>query len=319
LERDSECGPFPDDLLPRPEPGLLLRRDPLCYQVCYKRVADKLNREIAAEQLLESQTHRRYPVVPRCARWLANGMGAPCCRLPVPRIAHPKLTAHDLENVAQHVRDLEETLAILYEGERKKWRMARSKSWAQRTEVLSAIEGPMLTLWAMVALRVGDPTGGLWTPTALWTPEPDRPSTGAQSREQFVEAIERGELTPALAVTQARGQDVQRHSRTRFNLACWYSDIGHEEQALRELELSLEGGGELARRRVGDPQMRHLQSGAYRDEWLRAVRRYDPNRGSESSPPAPAPRALLAKQDGRRWMGVVLGMLTAAVGAGRGR
>lgn len=307
LEQDSECSEFTDMLLPRPAPGLLLRRDPLCYQVCYKRVADKLNREIAEEQLLETQMHQRYPAVPQCARWLANGVGAPCCRQPVPRVRQPKLKAHDLESVARHVRDLEQTLAILCEDECRKWRMARSKSWAQRTEVLSAIEGPMLALWAMVALRVGDPTGGLWTPTELWTPEPDRPSTGAQSREEFVEAIERGELTPALAVTQARGQDVQRRSRTRFNLACWYSDIGHEEQALRELELSLEGGGELARRRVGDPQLRHLESGVYQQEWLRAVRRYDPNRGSASTPPASAQPESLAKRNGRRWVGVVLG------------
>ncbi len=314
LERDRDCGPFPADLLPRPAAGLLLGRDPLCYQVCYKRVADKLNREVAEESRLEVQTHRRYPAVPVCADWLPDGAGAPCCRLPVPRIEDPKLKPRDLLDVARHVRDLELTLAILCDGNRGKWRMAGSKSWAQRTEVLSAIEGPMLVLWAMVALRVGDPSGSLWAPGMLWTPEPAKPSTGAKSREQFVEAIERGELTPAGAIAQARGQDVLRRSRTRFNLACWYADIGQEQQALRELELSLEGGGERARRRVGDPQLRHFESGPYRDEWLRAVRRYDPKPrpNPEPQPDAPArataPPGSVAEQDGhRRWLGVVLG------------
>ncbi|HEX3693273.1 MAG TPA: hypothetical protein VHU13_08005 [Solirubrobacteraceae bacterium] len=297
LERDSECGPSPERLLPRPAAGLLLRRDPLCYQVCYKRVADKLNREIAEEEHLEGQTGRRYPAVPECADWLADGTGAPCCRLPAPRIRHAKLDARNLQALARHIRDLELTLAILAACDHRKWRMASSKSWAQRTDLLCAIEGPMLVLWAMVALRVGDACGDLWTPKALWTPEPSLPSSGAQSRDAFVETIESGELTPAGAVDQARGQDVMRRSRTRFNLACWYSDLGHEEQALRELELSLEGGGERARRRVGDRQLRHLQFGSYRREWLRAVQRYDPEPRSDSPtqsdssapPSSPAP------------------------------
>ncbi|HXC23923.1 MAG TPA: hypothetical protein VNU28_05005 [Solirubrobacteraceae bacterium] len=277
LEAKSPGAGHAHKLMPRPSDESLLLRDPLCYQVCYKRIAAQLNADVAVEEKYErGRLGRRLPEVPTCASWLEDGTGAPCCRRPVERIENVGLDRQFLENVARHVRDLELTLNLLHSPE-KQWRMAGTKPWRSRAAVLSAIEGPMLALWAMIALRVGDSNGCFWTPHELWIAEDQWSFGGRKARQRVVELIESGEMTPAIAIARARGADVLRRSRTRFSLACWFADLGRLGEGLRELELSVEGGGEKARRRMCDPQLRHLDNGAHEKEWKTLLSRYEPS------------------------------------------
>jgi hypothetical protein len=275
-------------LLPSPSPESLLKRDPLCFQVCYKRVAARLNKDLETEKEYElGRPEQRLPGVPRCASWLEGDVGAPCCRRPVNPIEKACMERRCLEDVGRHVRDLELTLNLLRSRE-KHWRMAGTKPWRSRIDVLSAIEGPMLALWAMIALRVGDGNGCSWPPHDLWISEAQWSFKGREARTRVIDLIESGELTPAIAIAHARGADVRRRSRTRFSLACWFSDIGRLDEGLRELELSLEDGGKNARRRLSDSQLRHLGKGAHEEEWEKLLSRYCPSSPSSvAAPPSP--------------------------------
>ena len=266
----------------------LLDRDPLHYQVAYKRGACKLNEGVLADsdQAVDhdGSTSRRRLVPP------------------------------DAEDLAIHLCDLEETLQILHVCDARTWPAAGSKAWRELRQMLSAIEGTMLVLWAMVAARAGRANGTMWLadelsdsaelreqaevsglaevsgqaevssaessvpggPSKPHVPSgPDR--AGDRSGGGPCERLQEGTLTPGAAVHFARGNHVWRTGRTRLNLACWYADREMLPEALRELELGLESGGEMASRRMRDPQLRKV-SAECPEDWEKLLLRYVPGR-----------------------------------------
>ena len=115
----------------------LLDRDPLHYQVAYKRGACKLNEDVLVDSEQEvdqddSTSHRR-------------------------------LVPPDADDLATHLRDLEETLQVLHVCDARTWPAAGSKAWRELRQMLSAVEGTMLVLWAMVAARAGRADGTMWS------------------------------------------------------------------------------------------------------------------------------------------------------------
>jgi hypothetical protein len=234
---------------------LLLNCDPLRYQVSYKQIAAKLNLDVADEAKLEvALPELRLPPLPPSATWLKRSTADACAAALESFKGSRNLSADDLKRVEDQLCDIEKTLVVLYEADAKRWMNARSKSWEQLRSVLREIEGPTLVLWAMVALRVGGVGGRRWTPEELWV----RGAAALERREDLIGLIEAGRLTPVAAVAFARGSRVSTTSRTCFSLACWYADVGRLSSSLRELALSLECGGEVARRRVADVQLRAL-------------------------------------------------------------
>jgi hypothetical protein len=274
LHRESLCVANPPparaEVLDR---ELLLNRDPLHYQVSYKQIAAKLNLDVVREVKLEAALPElRFPPAPPSATWLEQGV-AQACALTLESFETldgiRSLHQGDLQVLEKHLRDIQKTLVVLYEADSAQWVNARSKSWEQLRLLLRAIEGPTLVLWAMVALRVGVPDGRRWMPDELWLLDAVAPAR----RLELIELIEAGQLTPVTAVAFARGVRVSTTSRTCFSLACWYADIGRLSSSLRELALSLECGGEIARRRVADVQLRALHT---HQEWRALLSRYKP-------------------------------------------
>jgi hypothetical protein len=252
---------------------LLLNRDPLHYQVAYKQIAARLNYDVILEAELEaSLPGLRFPRISASAPWLKPGVAAYVGAAESYDSVEVSwnLSRADLERLENHLCDIERTLVVLGEGNAKRFVNARSKPWEQLRSLLREIEGPTLVLWAMVALRVGRPDGGQWADDELWVSRARSP----KKRRDLIELIERGQLTPVKAVMFARGSRVSTTSRTCFSLACWYTDIGRLQSALRELALSLECGGEIARRRVADIQLRSLHK---RREWNALKSRYMPS------------------------------------------
>ncbi len=256
---------------------LLLNRDPLHYQVAYKQISAKLNYDVALEKELEAiHPGLRYPRLSPLAPWLKADV-VEACTAARPEVYDAvevlwNLRDADLERLRDHLLDIEQTLIVLGEGDSKRFINARSKPWEQLHALLREIEGPTLVLWAMVALRVGRPGGGPWADAELYV-------LGARSpkrRRDLIELIDTDELTPVKAVAFARSPRVSTTSRTCFSLACWYADVGRLSNALRELALSLECGGETAGRRVSDIQLRALHT---RNEWNTLQLRYMPSKG----------------------------------------
>jgi hypothetical protein len=311
LEPSRQNGAHVGEVEKEPTAKSLLERDPLCYQLCYKRTAANLNFDVDYEARAEGSPQLRRTIEEACSALPSAGKGAYRAGARIQPVKGLELTPHDLDIVGQHVWDLTRTLDILHEADRKKWRMANSKPWKLRTDVLDAIEGPMLTLWAMVALRVGDDSGCLWKLEDLLA------STGKQHahrdgkhRKKLAKLVEKLKLTPGLAIAFAReGDEVLRRSRTRFGLACWYSDIGQLEDAFGELELSVEGGGSRAVHRLSDPQLRHLKNSATYKKKLSSLRkRYEPiPRPTPTPTPIPTPQPISDGNDGhhRRRMKIV--------------
>ncbi|HEY5286069.1 MAG TPA: hypothetical protein VIJ50_03080 [Solirubrobacteraceae bacterium] len=254
---------------------LLLDRDPLHYQVAYKQISATLNYDVALEAELEVlHPGVRFPRLSASAPWLRPGV-VQACAAASPEVYDSirvlwNLTDADLKRLRDHLLDIERTLIVLADGDSERFVNARSKPWEQLQALLREIEGPTLVLWAMVALRVGRPDGQRWADDELWLSLPGRP----KKRRDLVELIETGQLTPVKAVAFARGPRVSTTSRTCFSLACWYTDIGRLQSALRELALSLECGGEIASRRVADIQLRSLHK---RKEWNALKSRYMPS------------------------------------------
>ncbi len=234
----------------------LLDRDPLHYQVAYKRGASKLNEEVVAEAKREAGH---------------EGCAATCELLPA-----------DASDIAMHLCELEETLQVLHICDERRWPAASSKAWRELRQMLSAIEGTMLVLWAMVAARAGRVDGSAWPAQELRDPgKPGRLDSACEQRDQVIERLWEQSLTPGAAVHFARSNHVWRTSRTRLNLACWYADLKLPSYALRELELGLECGGQAAGRRINDPQLRKVRA-ACAEEWAKLVRRYTPKHTAAS-------------------------------------
>ena len=275
LDDEGHCAkdsPMRDDDAASQE--LLLNRDPLHYQVAYKQVAARLNYDVVLEAELEaSPLGLRFPRMSASAPWLKPDIAQACIGTPEAYDsvgALWNLSSADLERLENHLCDIERTLVVLDEGNSERYANARSKPWEQLRSLLREIEGPTLVLWAMVAMRVGRPDGGRWADDDLWVSRARSP----KKRRGLVELIEAGQVTPVKAVAFARGARVSTTSRTCFSLACWYGDIGRLQSALRELALSLECGGGIARRRVADIQLRALHK---RREWNALKSRYMPS------------------------------------------
>jgi hypothetical protein len=229
----------------------LLNRDPLHYQVAYKVAATKLDDDTEIEAKSAEL---------RDGSWPSSNGGS--------------LTAHEMAELERHIGELERTLAVLLREDAGEWPAAGSKAWSDMKLLLRSIEGPMLVLWAMVALRIGRPAHAIWSTEALSDPfESD--GTAGSRRASLIEQIKHKALTPGEAIGLARSEDVWRTTRTRFNLACWYADVREFPLAMRELELSLESGGLAARRGLDDPQLRDLRT-ICADEWGVLVSRYAP-------------------------------------------
>ncbi|HXC45140.1 MAG TPA: hypothetical protein VNU24_00935 [Solirubrobacteraceae bacterium] len=251
---------------------LLLNRDPLHYQVAYKQIAARLNYDVALEVELEAiHPGLRYPRISASAPWLKSRVAQACAAQPAEAYDAVgvlwNLRRSDLERIRDHLCDIERTLIVLGEADSKRFVNASSKQWEQLRALLREIEGPTLVLWAMVALRVGPSDNTQWASESLWLSQAGAP----KKRRDLLALIEGGDLTPVKAVAFARGPRVSTTSRTCFSLACWYADIGRLQSALRELALSLECGGEIARRRVSDDQLRALHG---RREWATLQARY---------------------------------------------
>ncbi|MGA9875430.1 MAG: hypothetical protein WBQ21_06435 [Solirubrobacteraceae bacterium] len=233
----------------------LLNCDPLHYQVSYKRVAANLNRETESEAK-PSAVVRGQPNV---------GLGAA-----------------DLRDITDHLCDLESTLALLCdEHAADRWLEADSKPWEQLRSLLAQIEGPMLVLWAMVARRVSRSALAPGSPSESLARQPAvaYQDSASSPRKELISSIKNGQLTTEAAVAFAIGPHVPTTSRTRFNLACWYADIDQLPDSLRELELSLECGGDLARHRLQDDQLRRLRE-RFPAEWRALNSRYAPSPAS---------------------------------------
>jgi hypothetical protein len=211
----------------------LLDRDPLCYQVAYKEAAAKLNDEIASEAEAGVPARRSWPRRMR-------GFG--------------KVTEQDMLLLESDLLALERTLQALH-GEAGEWPMAGSREWRDLRNLLSTIEGPMLAMWAMIALRTAR-DGRKWSKQELSEPLPGDPPGW---RGALIDAAAGQRLTPGEAIAMACSEQVWRTTRARFSLACWYADTDEVNHAMRELALSLECGGLAARRGLDDPQLRQLR------------------------------------------------------------
>ncbi|MGH2911470.1 MAG: hypothetical protein ACRDJ3_03235 [Solirubrobacteraceae bacterium] len=243
----------------------LLQCDPLHHQVAYKQGAAKLNHDVAVERSLEKSSGGRARMPAMVSAFL----------LPQPRVdgdaagwmrpAGLTLTFADLNELSTDLRRLEQTLVVLCEEDEKRWVAAGAKPWMDLKRVLSAIEGPMLVMWAMVALRVGRAVWVPWSSEALresaplLLSDPGAVDSAVSSRKWLIERLRGGRLTPGEAVGFAGCAEVSRTSRTHFNLACWYADVDRLSESLCELELSLEGGGVLAGRWLCDRQLRRVR------------------------------------------------------------
>jgi hypothetical protein len=260
---------------------LLLNRDPLHYQVAYKRGATKLNEEVIAEAEHEAvigdagheavAADAGHQAVIGDARHEAARSGAEHEAGKDHLAASRTLRVKDAHDIATHLRELEETLEVLHACDTHHWSAAGSKAWRELRQMLSAIEGTTLVLWAMVAARTGCTNGKPWAEKDL------REQRSSEQRADVIKRLQDDSLTPRAAVDFARSNDVWRTSRTRLNLACWYADMGMSSDALRELELGLECGGDLAGRRMRDPQLRKVCVERAED-WEKLVLRYMPSR-----------------------------------------
>ncbi len=278
---------------------LLLTRDPLHYQVAYKRGATKLNEAVIAEAEQEAVNagaeHEAVIVDPEHEAIIAGAEHeAGKDGLPTPRA----LVLKDAREIATHLCELEETLAVLHACDTYHWPAAGSKAWRELRQMLSAIEGTTLVLWAMVAARTGRIDGKRWPEKDLREPDASvrrgtrvavalRGQPGSsrpgpcEQRADVIKRLRDDSLTPRAAVDFARSNDVWRTSRTRLNLACWYADMGMSSDSLRELELGLECGGGSAGRRMRDPQLRKVRAERAED-WEKLVLRYMPARAGTS-------------------------------------
>jgi hypothetical protein len=285
-DRLSDPGPHgsPTELLKREQD--LLERDPLHYQVAYKRGATELNEDVIADT--EHEAGKHSPPIVR------------------------SLAPEHAKDIANHLRELEETLQVLHACDERQWPAAGSKAWRELRQMLSAIEGTMLVLWAMVAARVGRAGGVPWStaslresdisrerrhgtaggrddrlggPYELGARSPDGPRERrddtpdgfAKRRAILIERLRDNSLTPGEAVHFARGNQVWRTSRTRLNLACWYADRGMPADSMRELELGLECGGDVVGSKMRDPQLRQVRA-ACSEDWEKLLLRYMPPR-----------------------------------------
>lgn len=254
---------------------LLLNRDPLNYQVGYKRVADKLNRQTILEANDSSGLAGRWVALDLFLRWShQSAIYNSSTHRPCPDGS--TLTEKDLTEITERLHDLELTLVELdHATPSARWAAATSKSWAELRRLLGDIEGPMLVLWAMVARRTGGSEGA--------TGDEDGVAGGLRpgERVELIERLAKGSLSPEGAVAFACGPPVLQSCRTHFNLACWYADIGQSSDALAALELSLECRDHLAGERLSENQLRQVRM-AHPEEWSKLESRY-------GHPSAPAP------------------------------
>jgi hypothetical protein len=261
----------------------LLNSDPLHHQVMYKQVGAKLNHDVTVEESLEEKLGGCFgaPVLPY-ALWLPRLAGDAPGGGQWMRTGGLSLGCADLKDLGKHLGVLEQTLVVLREEDKRQWAKAGSKQWVDLRQVLCAIEGPMLVLWAMVALRVGRPVWAPWPADALRETALasliglEYAEGSAQSpRGWLIERLREGSLTPGEAVSFACSSEVSRTSRTHFNLACWYADMDRLSKSLHELELSLEYGGPLAGQRLCDSQLRRVRR-SHSKQWRKLRARYMP-------------------------------------------
>jgi len=308
----------------------LLNRDPLCYQVCYKRIAATLNDDIALEARNDLGPPDRPPpglgdVYPY-GRWRL-GSSSNGAAPKVVAVDGVKVSRDDLKDLTEHLQDLELTLKGLEErrfgwwpaSHFRRWAMDRSKQRAELKRLLVELEGPMLVLWAMLALRLGDSTGsplqrGLLLEPPFPQPEPfEKEGSVSRAREWLLKQLEPlpathvevgwpVPLTPGGAVGFARSADVSPSSRTRLNLACWYADVNRKLDSMREVALGTECGGESAEEWLSDLQLRRL-SGAKDGQRTASKARSDTPSGDVSGN---------GHHDIWTRLGVVLGSLTGA-------
>jgi hypothetical protein len=242
----------------------LLKCDPLHHQVVYKQVAAKLNLDVAVECSLEKRSGGRLRMPGAVSAVLLPRAPVEGDRAGWMRPAGLALECADLDALSADLRRLEQTLVVLCEEDEERWVAAGGKPWVDLKRVLSAIEGPMLVVWAMVALRVGRPVWAPWSSEALHETSPSPPAeasatdSAVSSREWLIERLRGARLTPGEAVGFASCAEVSRTSRTHFNLACWYADVDRLSDSLCELELCLEYGGTLAGRWLCDRQLRRV-------------------------------------------------------------
>jgi hypothetical protein len=252
------------------EEQLLLAHDPLCYQVSYKRIAFKVNKDVALEAEHEAAAKGELPGYLPLGRWRP---GASRSGREPDAIGGLSVKPVDLEELTSHLRDLESTLELLERARYgwwpaavfRRWTTERSKQRAELRRLLIELEGPMLVLWAMVALRVGPSAWLSGSAAALVEPKhspsvakTDGPAPG--TREWLVQSLDSGLLTPGEAVGFARATEMSPSSRTRLNLACWYADVNRLEDSLRQLELGMESSSEVVDEWLSDAQLRRLRA-----------------------------------------------------------
>ncbi|HTD57356.1 MAG TPA: hypothetical protein VK672_00530 [Solirubrobacteraceae bacterium] len=289
----------------------LLGRDPLCYQVTYKRTAAKLNADVAVEsQYEDGALHDPLSALPPFFpqghwRWWHAEDGL---SYQVGDIEGLSLGGEDMAVLTSYVRDLESTLAMLERKTPRAWSGARLKQRTELRHLLEELEGPMLVLWAMVALRVGRPVGSPWPSKALVEPSHPSPPAGAEddpapgTRVWLVQEISLGRLTPGEAVAFARTAEVSPSSRTRLNLACWYADINRLAESLSELALAMQASSECSGW-LEDEQLRRVRR-ACGEEWGQLELRHGPpapaaENGHADSPPS-LTGLLVSLMSGRR-------------------
>lgn len=287
-----DCAPSASPADRRDRERALLGRDPLHYQVAYKRGACKLNDYVLADSEREVEREAIHKGEKD------GGMdGKPDVRHDG-SAPHRKLVPADAGDLATHLRDLEETLQVLHICDSRTWPAAGSKAWRELRQMLSAIEGTMLVLWAMIAARAGRADGTAWSADELNEPQMSGELDGlggpvggvpgdrsddspCEQRSNVIARLRDGTLVPGEAIHFASSNHVWRTSRTRLNLACWYADREMLSEALRELELGLECGGEMARRRMHDPQLRKVRT-VCAEDWEKLLLRYLPGRREET-------------------------------------
>jgi hypothetical protein len=253
---------------------LLLNRDPLNYQVGYKRVADKLNRQTFLEANDGSGSVGRRVALDLFLRWSHSHQSATDNSKAHPRPDGSTLTETDLTEITERLRDLELTLAELDQAiPSARWAAATSKSWAELRGLLGDIEGPMLVLWAMVARRIEGSEGARGDKDGDGDEDGIAGGLGPGGRVELIERLAKGSLSPEEAVAFACGPPVLQSSRTYFNLACWHADIGQPADSLSALELSLECCDRLAGERLSENQLRQVRM-AHSEEWSKLESRY---------------------------------------------
>ncbi|HST40734.1 MAG TPA: hypothetical protein VLK58_14560 [Conexibacter sp.] len=230
--------------------GRLLARDTLHYQVVYKLVASATNDEI--EEGARPAGERR-------------GITA----------------AEALELADGHAYEMLATLLLLDDPRGTAARIRRRsdrREWEAFREVLTKLEGPFLALWAMLVRRQRLPD------TRVEVPSLERPLPRARAVQAVKQAISApdADLARAVGLVVAYVADgPQLSSRSRYNLACWYTDNKQWDEALKHLELCLQSGGRMARWALDDlervpledPQLMPLRN-ARPMAWRAIERRY---------------------------------------------